>query len=72
MYPETFEYRKGGDGSRGVFDWNFIYRWLPRRPRDMIEPDQPFPLPIMLGCAFVIMFILSKDEVFTTIVSGYQ
>ena len=48
------------DGTRGVFDWSFVYRQLPPRPKDMIEPDQPFPLPIMLGCAFVIMFYPSK------------
>ena len=52
---DTFKYEKNGDGSRGVFDWNFIYHWLPRRPQDMIEPDKPFSLPIMLGCAFVII-----------------
>ena len=52
---DTFKYEKFGDGSRGVFDWNFIYHWLPRRKQDMIEPDKPFSLPIMLGCAFVII-----------------
>jgi polypeptide N-acetylgalactosaminyltransferase len=44
----------GGDGSRGVFDWNFIYRTLPRRPEDLFQPEKPAPLPVMLGCAFAI------------------
>ena len=50
----TFEYQSGGSGSRGVFDWNFIFHWLPRRPEDLIHPEQPAPTPIMLGCAFAI------------------
>lgn len=51
---DTFEYQSGGEGSRGVFDWKFIYHWLPRRPEDKIHPEQPAPTPIMLGCAFAI------------------
>lgn len=37
-----------------MFDWNFIFHWLPRRPEDKIHPEQPAPVPIMLGCAFAI------------------
>lgn len=51
---DTFEYHSGGDGSRGVFDWNFVFHWLPRRPGDLIHPEKPAPLPVMLGCAFAI------------------
>jgi polypeptide N-acetylgalactosaminyltransferase len=51
---DTFEYNSGGDGSRGVFDWFLIYHWLPRRPEDLINPEKPAPLPVMLGCAFAI------------------
>jgi polypeptide N-acetylgalactosaminyltransferase len=54
--PDTFEYRRceAGNGSRGAFDWSFEYQWLPRRPEDLIHPEQPAPLPVMLGCAFAI------------------
>ena len=50
----TFEYYGDGrnTGSRGGFDWNWIYKWLPKLPgTDNIEP---FQTPIMLGCAFAI------------------
>ena len=31
-----------------------FFHWLPRRPEDLIHPEQPAPTPIMLGCAFAI------------------
>lgn len=43
---DTFEYHSGGDGSRGVFDWNFIYHWLAKRPEDLLNPEKPSPLPV--------------------------
>ena len=52
---DTFEYSRGGDGSRGAFDLHtWIYKWLSLRPQDRAKPDEPHPLPIMLGCAFAI------------------
>lgn len=52
--PDTFEYISYGNGFRGVFDWDFIYRWLPLRPEDMIEPERPTAHPVMLGGVFAI------------------
>lgn len=54
LNPDNFEYLSGGSGSRGVFDWKFIFHWIPRRLEDLINPEQPSPTPIMLGCAFAI------------------
>lgn len=54
---DTFEYKtitSDGNGTRGVFDWSFEYHWLPKRPEDLLHPEQPSPLPVMLGCAFAI------------------
>lgn len=50
----NFQFTSNGNGTRGVFDWNLIFRWMPRRPEDLIHPEQPAPLPVMLGCAFAI------------------
>lgn len=52
--PDTFEYIGYGNGFRGVFDWDFIYRWLPLRPEDMVEPERPTAYPVMLGGVFAI------------------
>lgn len=54
FYTDNFEINSIGNGTRGVFDWSLIYRWMPRRPEDLIHPEQPAPLPVMLGCAFAI------------------
>lgn len=51
---KTFEYQNLDDGSRGIFDWNLIYHWLPRRPEDLIHPEKPAPQPVMLGAVFAI------------------
>lgn len=51
---DTFEYASGGQGFRGVVDWNFKYRELPRRYEDKLFKEKPRPQPIMLGCAFAI------------------
>lgn len=51
---DTFAYENGGNGSRGVFDWNFIFHWLPRRPEDLADPLKPAPTPLMLGGVFAI------------------
>lgn len=44
---DNFGYFDGGDGSRGVFDWSFIYRLLPKKIG--AKPDEPSETPIMLG-----------------------
>lgn len=54
FFTENFAIGSTGNGSRGVFDWNLIYRWMPRLPEDLIHPEQPAPQPVMLGCAFAI------------------
>lgn len=53
FHQDTFQYT-GNAPSRGVFDWMFLYRWLPIRPEDWLYPERPAPLPVMLGCAFAI------------------
>lgn len=52
--PNTFGVFFIGHGERGVFDWEFNFRWLPRRPEDTIHPEKPAPYPVMLGGAFAI------------------
>lgn len=51
---DTFKYNNGGQGCRGVFDWNFIYRCLPRAVEDQNHPEKAAPMPIMLGGVFAI------------------
>lgn len=45
---DTFEYRKLDDGGRGIFNWDLHYRRFPRRPKDCLKLDEPFPTPIMV------------------------
>lgn len=52
--PDNFRVYFVGHGDRGVFDWEFNFRWLPRRPEDMLQPEKPAPYPVMLGGAFAI------------------
>lgn len=47
----TFAYKKQ-TRTRGVFDWEFNYKWLDGR--NHLPEDQNDELPIMLGCAFAI------------------
>lgn len=60
---ETFEiYPNDPYGSRGGIDWMLIYRYFKRYlPKD-VNAIKPFPIPIMLGCAFAIdrKFFLDK------------
>ena len=51
---ETFEYFPANNDTRGVFGWNFHFRWIPRLPKDFIEPEKPAETPIILGCTFAI------------------
>jgi polypeptide N-acetylgalactosaminyltransferase len=53
FFHDTFAYQ-GAHPARGVFDWNFIFQWLPRRDEDENHPEKPFESPIMLGGAFAI------------------
>lgn len=48
---DNFEYVKKGR-TRGVFDWEFNYKWL--GGRNFLPEDQNDELPMMLGCAFAI------------------
>lgn len=52
--PDDFSVTNLGQGDRGVFDWEFYYRWLPKRPEDEIHPEKPAPYPVMLGGVFAI------------------
>ncbi|XP_062559599.1 N-acetylgalactosaminyltransferase 4-like [Armigeres subalbatus] len=51
---DTFEYRGQGEGRRGAFDWKFLYKQLPLRPGDQLDPTEPFSSPIMAGGLFAI------------------
>lgn len=50
---ETFEFLYLPP-TRGAFDWRFEYKELKLRPEDAKDPVKPFPIPVMLGCAFAI------------------
>lgn len=41
-------------GTRGVFNWQMIYQFLPLRPEDQTDPAEPFKSPVMMGCVFAI------------------
>ncbi|KAG5666839.1 hypothetical protein PVAND_014849 [Polypedilum vanderplanki] len=41
-------------GTRGVFNWQLIYQFLPLRPEDQSDPTEPFKSPVMMGCVFAI------------------
>jgi polypeptide N-acetylgalactosaminyltransferase len=52
---ESFEaYQNNPYGSRGAIDWWLVYHMIPRNITDDIDLAKPFPIPIMLGCAFAI------------------
>lgn len=54
LEKKTFEYKSSGDGTRGVFDWNFDFHELPRFPGNQPQLELPFDNPIMQGSAFAI------------------
>jgi polypeptide N-acetylgalactosaminyltransferase len=37
--PQTLEYERLGHGTRGGFDWNFVYKWFPMRDVDLETPE---------------------------------
>lgn len=38
---KTYQYRTMGSGTRGVFNWDFYYQFLPLRPGDQLSEDDP-------------------------------
>ena len=58
---KTFQY-SFIPASRGIFDWHFLYKEIKLRPDDEKDPVKPFPLPVMLGCAFAIDRIFFMEE----------
>lgn len=57
IVDKTFEYKhqgKGIFGARGGFEWNFLYKFLPRFPHDLERPSRPFQSPVMAGGLFAI------------------
>lgn len=52
---DTFQVYPNYDyGSRGSIDWMLIYRYFDRYLPEGVDPLKPFPIPVMLGCAFAI------------------
>ncbi|KAG5667226.1 hypothetical protein PVAND_015217 [Polypedilum vanderplanki] len=49
-----YSYMGIGQGSRGVFNWQFYYQFLPLRPGDQDDETEPFQSPVMMGCVFAI------------------
>lgn len=37
-------------GTRGVFNWQFWYQFLPLRPGDQTNESDPVETPVMMGC----------------------
>lgn len=52
----NYAYSGMKDGTRGVFDWNFFYQFLPLRPEDQTIETEPFKSPVMMGCEFMLVF----------------
>ncbi|CAO1427046.1 unnamed protein product [Diamesa tonsa] len=53
--PKTFHFEAANSyGTRGIFNWDFVYKFLPRVQLDNIDKIKPYPDPVMLGCAFAI------------------
>ncbi|XP_030372938.1 N-acetylgalactosaminyltransferase 6-like [Scaptodrosophila lebanonensis] len=51
---KMFGFRKGVEGVRSGFNWNFHHVTAPRLPEDLVYPLQPFKTPILLGETLVI------------------
>ena len=59
----TFQiYKNEAYGSRGGIDWMLIYRSFERYLPEDVDPIKPFPIPVMLGCAFAIDRKFFLDE----------
>lgn len=50
----NYKYITMGNGTRGVFNWQFYYQFLPLRPGDQLSEDDPVKTPVMMGCVFAI------------------
>lgn len=51
---KNYEYSGIKEGTRGAFNWQFFYQFLPLRPGDQKSASDPFPTPVMMGCVFAI------------------
>lgn len=51
---KDFSIKFNDHGARGSFNWNFVYRRLPRLVDDLKHPERPYHNPIMLGGHFAI------------------
>lgn len=51
---DTYAYEPAVPYIRGIFDWYMNFQRLPLRPQDQVNPTDPYPDPVMLGCIFAI------------------
>lgn len=47
---QNYKYDGMKIGTRGVFNWQFYYQFLPLRPGDQESDSEPFKSPVMMGC----------------------
>lgn len=47
---KNYAYEGMKQGTRGVFNWQFWYQFLPLRPGDQKTPDEDVQTPVMMGC----------------------
>lgn len=50
----NYQYTGIEHGTRGVFNWNFFYQFLPLRPGDQENAWDNYENPVMMGCVFAI------------------
>lgn len=51
---DTFAYESQDEGGRGLFDWNFDYKRVPKLVETRNKPSELFESPIMAGGLFAI------------------
>lgn len=51
---QNYAYQGIAGGTRGVFNWQFWYQFLPLRPGDQNTPDENIETPVMMGCEAVL------------------
>lgn len=51
---QNYQYRGLSSGTRGAFNWQFFYQFMPVRAIDQQDPTEPFSTPVMMGCVFAI------------------
>ena len=66
---ENYAYEGIKNGTRGTFDWQFYYQFLPLRPVDLAKPEsEPVQTPVMMGCknqfteTWLVRFTLRKID----------